>query len=134
MPYLWDLKGHVGWRGGGRGGRFESHHMGSKSQRVLTSFYRGSWLLKTPSKDFNLAIGGGLGWIKWLKNGAEKGFIFHAIFPALYPFWSKFYSQSWKSNIVTKMWRLKRWWYLSKLDYYYHKFDFDNFFSCPVKL
>ena len=30
-----------------------------------------------------MAIGGGLGWMKWLKNGAEKGFIFHAIIPAL---------------------------------------------------
>ena len=28
------------------------------------------------------AIGGGLGWMKWLKNAAEKGFIFHATFPA----------------------------------------------------
>ena len=43
-------------------------------------------------------------------------------------------SQSWKSKIVTKMWRLKRWWYLPKLDYCHHKFDFGNFFSCPVKL
>ena len=42
--------------------------------------------------------------------------------------------QSWKSKIVTKMWRLKRWWYLSKLDYNHHKFDFVNFYSCPVKL
>ena len=25
------------------------------------------------------------------KNGAEKGFIFHAIIPALHPFWSKYY-------------------------------------------
>ena len=41
----------------------------------------------TPCKDFNLAIGGGLGWIKLLKNGAEKGFKLHAIMPALYPFW-----------------------------------------------
>ena len=38
-------------------------------------------------KYFNLAIGGGLGWMKWLKNGAGKGFIFHVIIPALYPFW-----------------------------------------------
>ena len=28
--------------------------------------------LKTPFKDFDLAIGGGLGWLKWLKNGAGK--------------------------------------------------------------
>ena len=38
-------------------------------------------------KDVNLVIGIGLGLIKWLKNGAEKGFIFHAITPALFPFW-----------------------------------------------
>ena len=31
----------------------------------------------------NLAIKGGLDWMKWLKNGAEKDFIFHAIFLAL---------------------------------------------------
>ena len=43
-------------------------------------------------------------------------------------------SQSWKDKIVTKMWRWKRWWYLLKLDYYHHKFDFGNFFGCPVKL
>ena len=28
------------------------------------------------------------------------------------------------------MWRLKRWWYLSKFGYYHHKLDFGNFFSC----
>ena len=61
--------------------------MKGKPQRVGTIFYIGSWPFKTPSKDFHLAIGRGLGWMKWLKNGAEKGFIFHAIFPALYPFW-----------------------------------------------
>ena len=51
----------------------------------------GSWPLKTPWKDFNMAIGGGLGEMKWIKNGEGKGFIFHAIIPALYPFWWKFY-------------------------------------------
>ena len=57
--------------------------MRGKPQRVGTIFYGESWTLETPSKDFLLAIGGGLGWMKWLKNGAEKGFIFHAIIPAL---------------------------------------------------
>ena len=59
------------------------------SQKGLfgTIFYMRSRPLDTPSKDFHLAIGSGLGWIKWLKNEAEKGFIFHAIFRALYPFW-----------------------------------------------
>ena len=68
--------------GGGEGGR---------PKRVQAIFYWGSWPLKVPSKTFHLSIGGGLGWIKWLKNGAEKGLIIHAIFPALYPFWWKFY-------------------------------------------
>ena len=45
------------------------------------------WPLETTCKDFNLAIGEGLGWRKWLKNGAGKGIMFHAIIPALYPFW-----------------------------------------------
>ena len=47
---------------------------GVKPQRVGTIFYGGSWPLKAPSKDFHLAIGGGLGWMKWLKNGTEKGY------------------------------------------------------------
>ena len=34
-----------------------------------------------------MAIGGGLGWMKWLKNKLEKGFIFRAIIPALDPIW-----------------------------------------------
>ena len=34
-------------------------------------------------KDFHLAIGGGLGWVKRLKNEVEKGFISHAIIPAM---------------------------------------------------
>ena len=55
-------------------------------QRVGTIFYRGSWPLETPIKDYQLAIRGRLGWMKWFKNGAEKGFIFHAIIPALYLF------------------------------------------------
>ena len=38
-------------------------------------------------KDFHLAIGGGLGWVKWLKNGVGQGFISHSIIPALSPFW-----------------------------------------------
>ena len=35
----------------------------------------------------NLAISGGLGWMKWLKNGTGKDFIFHTITLALYHFW-----------------------------------------------
>ena len=42
-------------------------------------FYGGSSPLKTPCKDFNLAIGG-LGWMKWLKNRAGKSFYFMQLF------------------------------------------------------
>ena len=38
-------------------------------------FYWGSWSLKTPRKDFDLAIAGGLGWIKLLKMGQGKVYI-----------------------------------------------------------
>ena len=41
--------------------------------------------------DFHLALEGGLGWVKSLKNGVGQGFISHAIIPALYTFWWKFY-------------------------------------------
>ena len=40
----------------------------------------GSWPVKTPCKDFNLAIGGVLGWMKWLKNGAGKSLYFIQLF------------------------------------------------------
>ena len=35
-------------------------------------FHKGSWPLKTPCKDFNLAVVGGIGWMKWLKIDREK--------------------------------------------------------------
>ena len=38
-------------------------------------FYGGSWPFKTPCKDFDLAIVGGLGWMKWLKNGQGNVYI-----------------------------------------------------------
>ena len=63
--------------------------MGGKPQ-WWDQFYGESWSLKALSKNFNLAIKGGLGWMKWLKNGAGKGFIFHAMIPALYSFWWNF--------------------------------------------
>ena len=44
----------------------------------------GSWPFKTACKDFQLAIGQRLDWAKWIKNRVEKGFVFHAIIPALY--------------------------------------------------
>ena len=111
-------------------------------------FYGGTWPLETTCKDFNLAIRGGLGWMKWLKNGTGKGFMFHAIIPALYPFWSKFYwlkclyiQYAWISimtnKIVIKMWRLKMVVmvvFAKTFDLCHHKFNFGNFFRCHVKL
>ena len=41
----------------------------------MNRFHRGSWPLKTPFKKFNLAIGGGLGWMKWLKNGTGESIL-----------------------------------------------------------
>ena len=55
--------------------------------KELGTFFMGGVTLKTANKDFHLAVGGRLGWMKWSKNRAEKGFIFHAIIPALYPLW-----------------------------------------------
>ena len=42
------------------------------SYKGMDHFYGESWPLKTPCKDFNLAIVGRLGWMKGLKNGAVK--------------------------------------------------------------
>ena len=62
--------------------------------------------------------------MKWLKNGgAEKGFIFHTM--------KSFYMKKQNGNQNEKV---EKMWYLSKLDYYHHKFDFRNFFSCSLKL
>ena len=65
--------------------------IGEQATKVWDYFYGGSLPLVIPCKDFNLAIGGGLGWMEWLKSGAGKGFIFHELhelhIPALYPFW-----------------------------------------------
>ena len=50
--------------------------MGDKPQTNGTIFMGGSLTLKTPCKDFNLAIGERLGWMKLLKNGAGKSLYF----------------------------------------------------------
>ena len=75
----------------------------------------------------------------------RKWFIFHAVIPGLYPFWwkpcwlscstfifSMLESHSFKNKLVTKMWRLKRWWYLSKL--FTIIITSFNFFKWAVKL
>ena len=92
-----------------------------------------------------MAIGGGLGWIKLLKNGAGKGFIFHAIISALYPFWlvklkKYFYTryawisimkkQKGKQILKYKMMVI----FVKTFNHYNHKFNFGNSLSCSVKL
>ena len=41
-------------------------------------------------KDFNLAIVGGLGWMKWLKSGAGKYLYFMQLFLHYIPFGENF--------------------------------------------
>ena len=53
---------------------------GGQVTKRLDHFYGGSWSHKTPCKDFNLAIVGGIGWMKWLKNAAEKCLSFMQLF------------------------------------------------------
>ena len=67
------MEEHRGW------GKILKSSYGGQAAKEWDHFYVGSRPLDIPCKDFNLAIGGGLGWMKWLKNGAGKGFIFHAI-------------------------------------------------------
>ena len=60
---------------------------------ILKSLYweqatgRGSWPLRTPCKYFNFAIGRGMKYMKWLKDGSKEAFIFHAIMLALGSLW-----------------------------------------------
>ena len=53
-------------------GRILKLSNGGQATKGWDHFYVGSWFLKTPRKDFNLAIVGGLGWMEWLKNGAGR--------------------------------------------------------------
>ena len=89
MSYLWDLEEHIV-----QGKILKSSYWGQATTGWLGPFFIWGVDSETSSKDFHLAIEGGLGWMKWLKNGAEKAFIFHVIFPALYPFWQKIYCLS----------------------------------------
>ena len=101
--------------------------MGCKQQRAGTIFYGESWPLEAPSKDFHLAIGGGLGWIKWLKNGQGKVlhfmqlFLHYILFGQSFtgyikePSYIQYVWKSWKNKIITKMWGSKRGWYFSNL-------------------
>ena len=49
--------------------------MGDKPQRDGTIFMKEPDPSRHHEKFFNLAIGGGVGWIKGLKNGARKSHI-----------------------------------------------------------
>ena len=54
--------------------------MGGKPQRDGTIFMGEVDPSRHHEKIFNLAIGGGLGWIKGLKNGARKSLYFMQLF------------------------------------------------------
>ena len=58
--------------------------------------------------------------MKWLKNGAKKGFIFHAIIK------KKNRNQNVKVDKMVV--------FVKAFDYYYLMFNLGNFSSCPVKL
>ena len=65
------------WRNNIVSGEILKSSYGIEATKGWDHFLLGELTLKTPGKDFDLAIRGGLGWMKWLKNGTEKGFIFH---------------------------------------------------------
>ena len=120
------------------GGKSWTYHMGDKPQRDGTIFMKEVDPSRHHEKFFNLAIGGGLGWIKGLKNGARKSYIscnysfcwkFHCLSQSTFIL-SMLESQSWKNKMVTEMWRLKRWCYLSKT--FFITITSFNFFNCPV--
>ena len=74
------MEQYIGW------GKILKSSYGRKGSKRWEHFYGGSQSLKTKCKDVNLAIGGGLGWMKLLKDEAWKGSMFHAIILALFPF------------------------------------------------
>ena len=101
-------------------------------------FYWGSWALETPYKDFNLAIGRGLPWMKWLENGMQLynysctiSFLVKILLINLkclhiqYAWISIMKKQNTNQNV-----NVERWWYLSKL--LTITITSFNFFSCPV--
>ena len=46
--------------------------MGVEATKDGIIFYGGNWSFGTQCEDFTLLIGRELGWVKWLKNGADK--------------------------------------------------------------
>ena len=100
--------------------------------------YWGSWALETPYKDFNLAIGRGLLWMKWLENGMQL-----YIYSCTISFLVKIFLINLKYLHIKYAWisimkkqnsnqnvNVERWWYLSKL--LTITITSFNFFSCPV--
>ena len=51
-----------------------------QATKVWDHFLWGNWPLKTACKYFNFAIGGGMKYVKWLKNGAGKDLYFMRLF------------------------------------------------------
>ena len=77
----------IAWWSGLPGGSSSRWKLGilklSNGEQATTGwdyFYGESWPFKTPCKDFNLAIVGGLGWMKCSKNGAGKCLYFMQLF------------------------------------------------------
>ena len=73
FPYLQDLEKHIGWAG--RDFEVLIKERGSGWAAKGWDHFYGGWPLKTPRKDFDLTIGGGLGWMKCLEIGQGKIYI-----------------------------------------------------------
>ena len=108
-------------------------------------FYWGSCALETPYKDFNLAIGRGLVWMKWLENGTGKNLYFMQLYnySCTISFLVKILLINLKYLHIQYAWisimkkqnsnqnvKVERWGNLSKL--LTITITSFNFFSCPV--
>ena len=70
MSYLWDLEEYIGW-----GKILKSSYEGQATKGWLGPFFIwGVDSLEMPTQDFHLAIGGGLGCMKWLQDGGREKF------------------------------------------------------------
>ena len=68
------MEEHIRW-----GEDFEVNKWG-EATKGWDHFYARIWPLRTPCKDFTLAIVGGLGWMKSLKDGTGKCLYFMQLF------------------------------------------------------